>query len=147
VTSTTQFTPEFVTNIPDDLMPGVLYVSIPYATAQHLCACGCGHQVSTPLSPIDWKLVYDGETVSLRPSIGNWSFPCRSHYFIDRNQVRWSVRWTQREIDENRHRAREATTRAPQQSATHDDAAKASPRVLTPRQWIQRFRSSKHRKR
>ncbi|WP_417924835.1 DUF6527 family protein [Collimonas pratensis] len=27
----------------------------------------------------DWSLTYDGKTVSLDPSIGNWSLPCRAH--------------------------------------------------------------------
>jgi len=34
--------------------------------------------VVTPLSPTGWSLIFDGETVSLYPSIGNWNFPCRS---------------------------------------------------------------------
>jgi hypothetical protein len=75
---------EFVDLIPDALEDGVLYVSVQYATALHLCCCGCGSEVVTPLSPTDWSLTFDGDTVSLRPSIGNYSFPCRSHYFITR---------------------------------------------------------------
>jgi hypothetical protein len=38
---------------------------------------------SHPISPADWQLAYDGDTVSLTPSIGNWGFPRRSHYWID----------------------------------------------------------------
>ena len=53
-------------------------MSIPYATAVHLCACGCGNKVVTPFSPAEWQLTYDGDTVSLSPSIGNWQFPCKS---------------------------------------------------------------------
>jgi len=34
--------PEFVEYIPNMLEIGVLYISIPYQTASHLCACGCG---------------------------------------------------------------------------------------------------------
>jgi hypothetical protein len=63
---------------------GVLYVSPGYATVTHLCCCGCGAEVVTPLSPTDWKLTFDGVAISLSPSVGNWSLPCRSHYFIDR---------------------------------------------------------------
>lgn len=81
---------EFVTTVPDDLEGGVLYVSMPYATAIHLCACGCGNQVVTPLSPSGWQLVFDGVSVTLHPSIGNWRLPCRSHYWIRRNNVRWA---------------------------------------------------------
>jgi hypothetical protein len=42
--------------------------------------CGCGKKVVLPLHPTHGKLTYDGETVSLSPSVGNWSFPCESHY-------------------------------------------------------------------
>jgi hypothetical protein len=47
------------------------------------CCCGCGHEVVTPFSPTDWKLTFDCVSVSLYPSIGNWSPPCRAHYFIE----------------------------------------------------------------
>jgi hypothetical protein len=33
---------EFVEFIPKERQEGVLYVSIPYATAVHNCFCGCG---------------------------------------------------------------------------------------------------------
>ena len=64
---------QFVTNMPDRLDPGVLYISIEYATAAHLCCCGCGVEVVTPLTPTDWKMTFDGETISLWPSVGNWN--------------------------------------------------------------------------
>lgn len=80
----------FVEHIPETLDEGVLYVSMTFATAMHLCCCGCGREVVTPLSPTGWKLIFDGETVSLSPSIGNWSLPCRSHYFIRGDRVQWS---------------------------------------------------------
>lgn len=77
-----RLTHEFVDFIPDRPESGVLYVSIRYATAVHLCACGCGHKAVTPLTPKDWKLTFDGESISLHPSVGNWGFRCRSHYWI-----------------------------------------------------------------
>lgn len=98
----------FVDRIPDSLEDRTLYISIGFATAVHRCACGCGHEVVTPLSPVDWALVFDGETVSLRPSIGNWSFPCQSHYWIVRNRVRWSRRWSAAEIERGREHDRTA---------------------------------------
>jgi len=67
---------EFVEHIPEELEEGVLYVSITYATAAHKCACGCGREVITPFTPTDWKMTFDGETISLAPSIGNWNFEC-----------------------------------------------------------------------
>ena len=81
---------EFVDNAPEELEPDVLYVSILFATVLHGCACGCGQEVVTPLSPTGWILTYDGQSVSLSPSIGNWNLPCRSHYFIERNEVKWA---------------------------------------------------------
>ena len=93
---------EFVEFIPDTLQDGVIYVSIPLATASHKCVCGCGNEVVTPITPTDWELTYDGESVSLDPSIGNWSFPCRSHYWITRNRARWAPQWSEKEIASGR---------------------------------------------
>jgi hypothetical protein len=86
----------FVETMParDQLMDGVLYVSIEFGLAVHLCACGCGEKVVTPFSPAEWSMTYDGESVSLQPSIGNWSFDCRSHYWINRNQITWAKPFT-----------------------------------------------------
>lgn len=95
---TQAFTHAFVEHAPDHLDPGVLYISLPYKTMLHLCACGCGHEVVTPLSPTGWALIFDGETVSLHPSIGNWSFACQSHYWIDHGRVRWSWKWSEERI-------------------------------------------------
>ena len=75
-------THEFVEYIPRELKDGVVYVSIPFATVIHKCCCGCGQQVVTPLSPSQWTLSFDGKSISLHPSIGNWNFPCKSHYWI-----------------------------------------------------------------
>jgi hypothetical protein len=102
---------EFVEFIPDVIEEGKIYVSIDYATTVHKCACGCGKEVVTPLSPTDWKLIFDGKTVSLDPSIGNWSFPCRSHYWIRNNRVQWAENWSQARIDANREYDRRAKDR------------------------------------
>ena len=90
-------THEFVHFIPEDLAEGTLYVSIPFVTAIHLCCCGCGNEVVTPLDPDGWRLTFDGKSVSLHPSIGNWSLACRSHYWITRNNVHWVPGWVERE--------------------------------------------------
>lgn len=90
---------EFVERIPERLEEGVLYISILYATAMHLCACGCAREVVTPLTPTDWEITFNGETISLSPSIGNWNFECESHYWIRRGRVRWA-RWMSREVIE-----------------------------------------------
>jgi len=93
--------PEFVTSFPADLQPGYLYVSAPFSSAAHLCACGCGREVVTPLSPAQWVLTFDG-TVSIRPSIGNWALPCQSHYVIDHGRIRWARAFTRDEVQRNR---------------------------------------------
>jgi len=104
--SQARFAPQFVEFLPDDIGPGVLYVSMAYAVAAHRCACGCGREVVTPLSPTDWKLTFDGENVSLDPSIGNWSFPCRAHYFIRGGKVQWAASMSDAAIQRGRLRDR-----------------------------------------
>jgi hypothetical protein len=89
---------QFVEYIPEQLDPGVLYVTVRFGTVVHTCCCGCGQEVVTPLSPTDWQLTFDGESVSLYPSIGNWSLPCRSHYWIKKNRVVWAPAWSAKEI-------------------------------------------------
>ncbi len=90
---------EFVEYIPDNLNDNTIYVSIKFATVAHKCCCGCGNEVFTPLSPNDWKLIFNGKSISLEPSIGNWSFKCKSHYWIRHNHVIWAAQWSQEEID------------------------------------------------
>lgn len=80
---------KFVEFIPDEIENDVLYISMEYDVAKHKCPCGCGTDIITTLSPVGWKLIYDGETVSLYPSIGNWKHPCKSHYYIRRNEIKW----------------------------------------------------------
>src|SRR5438105_4619959 len=92
----------FVHYIPEQLEPGVIYISMDYATAAHLCCCGCGEQVITPFSPTDWKLTFDGETISLSPSIGNWNFKCRSHYIIRNSNILGAEPWEERQIEHGR---------------------------------------------
>lgn len=92
-------THKFVDFVPEVLEPGILYVSIQYTTAVHKCCCGCGFEVVTPISPTDWKLIFDGKTVSLEPSIGNWGFECQSHYWITRNEVEWAEKWSMKRIE------------------------------------------------
>jgi hypothetical protein len=131
---------KFVELLPDELKPGMLYISVDFATCEHLCFCGCGSKVVTPLSPADWKLTYDGETVSLSPSVGNWSFDCRSHYVIRANQVRWARRFSRAEVDGVRARDVARTRRhfgeAPNEAATTADGAGARERS-----WIGRVRA------
>ena len=90
---------KFVDNIPDIIEENVLYVSMEYETVIHKCACGCGNEVVTPLSPADWSITFNGDTVSLEPSIGSWSLECKSHYWITNNKVKWSYKYNSDEIE------------------------------------------------
>lgn len=90
----------FVNSFPTSLDPGVLYVSTHFSTAAHSCACGCGREVITPLSPVQWVLTFDG-SVSLWPSIGNWTLPCRSHYVIDHGTISWAQDLTPEDVLRN----------------------------------------------
>lgn len=99
---------EFVRYIPEQLAERTLYISIEFTTAVHNCFCGCGQQVVTPLTPTDWQLIFDGDTVSLYPSVGSWNLPCQSHYIVRRNQAIWMPKWTPEMIEEGRRRDRAA---------------------------------------
>jgi len=90
------------------LEEGVLYISIDYKSILHKCACGCGTEISTPLSPKDWQITFNGETVSLWPSVGNWSLPCRSHYVIKSNVVIWAEDWSDEKVKRARLMERES---------------------------------------
>ncbi|MCE5223134.1 hypothetical protein LLG10_02945 [bacterium] len=90
---------QFVEYMPDVISEGVLYVSMKYSVVIHLCVCGCSEKVVTPLSPDGWQLKYDGEAISLYPSIGNWDFPCQSHYWIRRNKIINAEKWDKKQED------------------------------------------------
>jgi len=89
----------FVDLLPNTIEERTLYISIEYKTIVHLCLCGCKTKVVTPLSPTGWRMTFDGRTVSVYPSIGNWNLQCRSHYWIHKSGVLWSKPWTQAQID------------------------------------------------
>jgi hypothetical protein len=89
--------------IPKILEPGCLYVSEEFCAAVHLCACGCGTKVSTPLGPTEWALEETASGPSLTPSVGNWQLPCKSHYWIQGGTVVWLVMRTPEQIAAGRH--------------------------------------------
>jgi hypothetical protein len=96
------FTQSFVNSFPEPLEEGILYISVRYASAAHKCFCGCGREVVTPLHPTKWQLLFDGKTVSLHPSVGSWSLPCKSHYWLRTNQVIWAAKWSRKQIADGR---------------------------------------------
>jgi hypothetical protein len=89
---------ERVQYVPKQLAPGVLYVSEKYSVAAHLCACGCGSKVVTPLGPAEWSFTETGGGPSLWPSIGNWQLPCRSHYIINAGNINWAGDWSDEQV-------------------------------------------------
>ena len=82
--------------------------SLEFGSAAHSCCCGCGEEVVTPLTPTDWNITYDGETITLHPSVGSWTLPCRSHYVIRRNRVFEAPPWSDAEVSAERRRDRRA---------------------------------------
>lgn len=100
---------ERVRYIPRILEPGILYAAEALGAAAHLCPCGCGEKVRTPLGPTDWRLIESSTGPSLYPSIGNWQFPCRSHYWIWSGEVKWAESWTDAEIAAGRAREQRLT--------------------------------------
>lgn len=99
---------EFVDSVPRQRAEGVLYISIPFSTSVHSCFCGCGLKVVTPIRPTEWHLTFDGDAVTLWPSVGNWDYPCRSHYWIRGDRVLWAGPMTRAEIEAGRARDRVA---------------------------------------
>jgi len=97
--------------MPQEINSGVLYVSEEFGIAVHLCACGCGAKVRTPLGPTEWNVDETPTGPTLRPSVGNWQLPCRSHYWIYRGEVLWATTWTSEQIAAGR-RFEEARRRA-----------------------------------
>jgi len=88
--------------MPTELAPGILYVAEEFGAAAHLCACGCGAIVRTPLDDTEWSLEETEEGPSLYPSIGSWQEPCQSHYWIERGKVNWAPKWTSGQIEAGR---------------------------------------------
>jgi Family of unknown function (DUF6527) len=132
---------EFVEFIPDVLDDGVVYVSEKYGTALHRCCCGCGSEVVTPLSPVEWQLRRTGDTITLSPSIGNWSSPCQAHYFIRGNRVVWARAMDATEIEAVRRKdRRDKAAHIAHINSLKDEAAKTYPRrfsILTAiRRWL-----------
>jgi len=85
-----KFKIKFVNKVPKDLLERVLYICLEHGIIVHKCACGCGEKTVTPLDKEHgWIMKYDGQTITLRPSIGNFSIPCKSHYYITENKIEW----------------------------------------------------------
>jgi Family of unknown function (DUF6527) len=138
---------EFVDFIPGELKERTLYISIEFATATHKCFCGCGSEVVTPISPVGWRLTFDGDTVSLAPSIGSWSLRCKSHYWIRRNMVQWAGEMSPEEIAAVRRRDDRDRLRyyEPRDAAAAEPAPPSAAETIAPAQpkglwgWLKRL--------
>lgn len=90
--------------MPRQLEVGVLYVSEKYGAAAHLCACGCGSKIRTPLGPTEWVVTQTPCGPSMWPSVGNWQKACQSHYIIKNGRIRWCDKWTPEQIRAGRRK-------------------------------------------
>lgn len=129
--------PEFTDSIPTSRQEGVLYISITSRLAVHNCCCGCGMKVITPIRPTQWCMSYNGESISLFPSIGNWSFACKSHYWIKESAVVSSYTMDDDEIAKVREQGRLDNERHYSPTRSNDEN---NEKVITPRKsWLRRF--------
>lgn len=130
----------FVDSAPDVLDDGILYVSIRYATALHLCPCGCGNEIVTPISRKGWSVIFDGVSVTLHPSVGNWSYPCRSHYWIRRDRIEWAKDRFHDSPDRHQNSASATASTAP--GRQHDPGSGVVGKIRrltgTVRTWLRR---------
>lgn len=53
-------------------------------------------------------MTFDGESVTLNPSVGNWNQDCRSHYVIEKNHVIESGQWSDARVEAERRRDKRA---------------------------------------
>jgi hypothetical protein len=120
--------PEYVTHFPATFQEGVLYISEEFETAGHLCCCGCGERVITPLNPAKWQIRKSGNKVSLSPSVGNWKYTCQSHYWISLNQVIEAKKFDSRTIQAVQRRDRREMNRYIERT----NAAAAQPQIHKP---------------
>lgn len=76
--------PQYSERIPETetMLEGIIYISEVYETASHLCLCGCKNLTVTPLGTGQWTLLNKDDKLTITPSIGNYNFPCKSHYII-----------------------------------------------------------------
>lgn len=88
--------PMFLETIPEYglMQDGILYVSERFKTSTHLCPCGCKEEIVVPFNYEDfpqhhWNYKNDNGFVTLWPSIGNYQIPCKTHYYIIRNEISW----------------------------------------------------------
>ena len=136
----TTIIPEFVESAPKELQDGVIYISDRFHTALHKCCCGCGREVVTPINPAGWSYFREERLVTLKPSIGNWSFPCKSHYLIIRNEVIWAGTMSAQQIAKVKARdARDLEEFIKRKNKEKLIANHPTTEVVQEKSWIFRF--------
>ena len=95
---------------------------------------------------MDWTLEVVNGAVTLRPSVGNWSLPCRSHYLIRQNKVVWARDMSHDEIERGRindHQLRDTHfAEVNRRKGMEKDRAAAAPQ---PASWFARLRRALRR--
>lgn len=82
--------PVYVDFMPYQLEAGKLYISERFGTTSHLCPCGCQELVVMPINKEHgWNMTKNDGKITLRPSVGNFELPCKSHYYITENKIEW----------------------------------------------------------
>ena len=82
--------PRFVESIPPGRPPaGEFLISIKYGMGVLRCPCGCGNTMDVNIEPHRWSIKWDGEHISVCPSISSDWMGCRSHYWVRRNRIVW----------------------------------------------------------
>jgi len=120
--------------MPKQLESGILYVSYEYSTSAHLCACGCGSKIRTPLGPTEWSIEETATGPSVWPSIGNWQLACKSHYVIERGEIQWENKWSDKQIVAGR--AKEEKKRKAYYESLHTNNEKIETKIL---RWIKKI--------
>jgi len=112
---------ELVDRIPAQLTEGIVYHTEEFELAGLLCACGCGHRV-TLLVPDSHQVWDEDGFATIRPSIGVFDAPCKSHYVITAGEIDWHPAFTGAEVD----------------WIMHAQIARHVARDSQPRSWIHR---------
>jgi hypothetical protein len=131
--------PRGLDEFPRVLEEGVLYISEECELAAHKCCCGCGEDVFTPLRPSRWRLIRNGGRVSLYPSIGNWKFACRSHYWIRDNRVIPSYAIDDEQIAQVIAQDELAREKYFAQSQSAPPSSGSQKAAADPRHWLERL--------
>lgn len=85
---------QLVDRIPTQMREGVVYHTLEFELAGLLCACRCGHRI-TLLVPDSHQVWDEGGCATIRPSVGVFDAPCKSHYVISAGDVQWLPAFTE----------------------------------------------------